>query len=639
MGRAARIGIIATAALALALPAHALALGAGGIKGNSSANDNPVFSGDGRYLVFSSNATNLTPAHLGGTIPMFRRDLDTGAVDLVSQPGVFTSGSPPSVSADGRYIAFYGVPAAPQSGIYVRDMQAGTFTLASRADGPSGAPATGVIRRPSMSADGRFVAFHTTAALDAADTDDYADVYLRDLQNETTVLVSRASDSVGGADAESPAEDPSISADGRFVAFKSAAPGLALPEDVYCICIYVRDLATNTTELVSRLSGESGAVPFNSGSTSARISGDGAIVVFQSQTQLHPDDTDDVNDVYVRDRAADTTELVNRVSGPGGPAADGTAAAPSITPDGRFAAFVAISTNVTPDAGGCFWCAFIRDLQTQTNVLVSRATGTGTAGATINGGPAMSDNGSLVAFASQTSLHPDDPDTTNDLFVRDVQAETTWLEHRATPGYERYVRPKGATPFRVPLVPVAQQCTAPNRQHGPPLAFASCNPPAPASPNLTVGIGDGNPLLARSEGFLRTDVVLSPPSSADVTLRMRLTNVMTLPGGADYTGELRAATQVRTTDKFSGPGTNEEATMTDLTLGFTVPCVATASTLDGATCSVNTSTNAVLPGFARRGGRIVYELDQVQVFDGGPDSDADTQGDNSLFAVQGLFVP
>jgi Tol biopolymer transport system component len=570
-------------------------------------------------------------------VTVYRRDLDTGVVEHVSQPGVYSAGSTPSVSADGRLIAFSGAVAS-QSAVYVRDMQTGSFTVASRADGAGGTPAA-TANQPSMSPDGRFVAFTTPTALDAADTDGYADVYLRDLQNESTTLVSRASDAEGGADAEFPAEFPSVSADGQFVAFHSGAGGLAVPEEVYCTCIYVRDVAANTTELVSRASGELGAVPFNSSSTHARISGDGGLVVFQSQAQLHPEDTDQVSDAYIRDRATDTTDLLNRVSGAGGTAAEGAASRPVITPDGRFVAFGSASTNLTPDAGGCS-CVFLRDLQAQENSLVSRATGAG--GATPNGfagWPAMPDDARFVAFeSSATNLDPDDPDTNTDVYVREVQSETTTLEHRATPGYERYVRPKGATPFRVPLVPAVHQCGTPNREHGPPLAFGSCNPPGPTSPNLTMGVGDGSALFARGSGFLRMDVRLFAPAMADVTIRFSLTNVMKLDG-TDYTGELRTTMQVRITDQYNGPSGKEEATVVDFPFPFTVPCAATESTLDGATCSLSTSAEAVSPGFPRRTKRTVHGLGQVQVFDGGPDGDAETTADNALFAVQGVFVP
>src|SRR5439155_19412672 len=74
-----------------------------------------------------------------------------------------------------------------------------------------------------------------------------------------------------------------------------------------------------------------------------------------------------------------------------------------------------------------------------------------------------------------------------------------------------YPRPKGATPFRVPLAPAYKQCTSPNRQHGAPLSLGSCNPPQPTSSQLTVGTGDANGKAANSTGSVRYDVMGGDP--------------------------------------------------------------------------------------------------------------------------------
>ena len=200
-----------------------------------------------------------------------------------------------------------------------------------------------------------------------------------------------------------------------------------------------------------------------------------------------------------------------------------------------------------------------------------------------------------------------------------------------------HVRPVGATPFRVSLVPALNPCSAPNRQHGPPLAFPSCAPPQPGSPNLTVGVGDGHPALSRSVGFVRIAVWPGAPGGVDDTdarVQFSLTNVMRGSDLSEYTGELRASAQVRLTDR---QGTVSQTT--SFPLQFDVPCVPTAATLDKSTCNLVSTLDSVLPGAAAEGTRAVWALDQVRVYDGGPDEDADTTADNSLFAVQGVFVP
>jgi hypothetical protein len=201
-----------------------------------------------------------------------------------------------------------------------------------------------------------------------------------------------------------------------------------------------------------------------------------------------------------------------------------------------------------------------------------------------------------------------------------------------------HVRPAGGSPFRASLVPAFNACAAPNREHGPPLAFGSCTPPAPGSPNLTVGVGDGSPALSRSVGFVRLAVDRGTPGGADdtdVRIRFSLSNVMRASDLSEYTGELRASAQVRLTDR---EGTVSQ-TGGEFPLEFDVPCAGTAPTLDKSLCELTTTLDAVRPGGAAEGTRAVWALDQFKVFDGGPDGDADTTEGNSLFAVQGIFVP
>ena len=207
-----------------------------------------------------------------------------------------------------------------------------------------------------------------------------------------------------------------------------------------------------------------------------------------------------------------------------------------------------------------------------------------------------------------------------------------------------YPRPKGATPTTTSLVPAFAQCTSPNRTHGPSLAFGSCNPPVQRSAELTVGTPDANANAANSAGHVRFATVVGDPGTpadeADVTLRVELTDVRRRSDLADYTGQLQASAAIRITDRDNPPpaGGSPAATAQDGTFAWTVPCAATAATTVGATCSGVTSADAVTPGVIKEGMRAIWQLGQVQVFDGGPDGQAATTP-NTLFAVQGLFVP
>jgi dipeptidyl aminopeptidase/acylaminoacyl peptidase len=200
------------------------------------------------------------------------------------------------------------------------------------------------------------------------------------------------------------------------------------------------------------------------------------------------------------------------------------------------------------------------------------------------------------------------------------------------PKQRAYARPAAAGPLFASLVPAFDECTAPNRTHGPPLAHPSCYPPGPASPNLLVSAGETR---LKSAGFMRLKPIVGAPGApddSDVRLRMQITNVMNASDLSDYTGVLRPEVVVRLTDR---DGFQRQTTQ-DFPFGFTVPCAATADATEGAICNLGTSADAIVPGSVPEGSRSIWGLDQVRVYDGGPTGDGT---DASLFAVQGVFVP
>jgi len=213
-------------------------------------------------------------------------------------------------------------------------------------------------------------------------------------------------------------------------------------------------------------------------------------------------------------------------------------------------------------------------------------------------------------------------------------------------------RPSGATPIRASLVPAYEPCTAPDRTHGPPLAFASCSGPQQASDYLTVG----NPPSsgAKSVGSVRWTAqggTPGPPEDEIVTFTVSFTDVRcqgasgACPGpGDDYAGELEIRIPVQITDHFNGtdPTYTEAGTMQEIfTVSIPVICAQTSDPAIGSTCSVNKLyLEAIYPSDPiKEGKRTLWEAGQIQVFDGGADGDAQTVADNTLFAVQGIFVP
>jgi Tol biopolymer transport system component len=411
------------------------ATGAAGAKGNDES-FGPTLSADGRFIAFGSAATNLDPDDGDATFDVFVRDLEAGTTTLASRAagaaGAKGNGFSffSALSADGRFVAFMSDasnlhPDDPDGSddVFVRDLQASTTTLVSRATGATGAKSNGLADFPAVSADGRFVAFTSNATnLHPDDTDTTGDVFVRDLQASTTTLVSRAT-GASGAKANDGSFDPTISADGRFVAFGSAATNLDPDDGDATFDVFVRDLVAGTTTLVSRAAGASGAKG-NFGSGASAVSSDGRFVAFTSAaTNLDPDDGDTTEDVFVRDLVASTTTLVSRATGASGAKGNGASEAfPAVSADGRFVAFNSTATNLHPDDPDATFDVFVRDLQTQTTTVVSRAAGAaGAKGNSFSLSPAVSADGRFVAFVSfATNLHPDDTDGIPDVFRRDV---------------------------------------------------------------------------------------------------------------------------------------------------------------------------------------------------------------------------
>jgi Tol biopolymer transport system component len=413
------------------------ASGASAAAGNDHSGGASV-SDDGRLVAFASRADNLSDEDNDVVLNVFVRDLQAGTTTLVSRasgaggPAANSDSGHPSISADGRFVAFHSsatnLSANDGNGgtdVFVRDLQAATTTLVSRANGPTGAPSDGSSGDPSISADGRFVAFGSTGT-NLSDEDapgDFQDVFVRDLQTNTTTLVSRASatGTADGAVADSIADAASISVDGRFVAFVTRARNLSDDDRDATDDVFVRDLQAKTTTLVSRASDAVGAAAADRDSGPPSISGDGRFVAFASDAANLDENNLNVKDVFVRDTVARTTTLVSRASGPAGTPSDGFSADPSISADGRFVAFES-EANVLTDANRPGENIYVRDRLANTTALVSRASGAGGAGADGTSiSPAISGDGRFVAFDSDAdNLSTEDNDAFFNVFARDL---------------------------------------------------------------------------------------------------------------------------------------------------------------------------------------------------------------------------
>jgi hypothetical protein len=188
------------------------------------------------------------------------------------------------------------------------------------------------------------------------------------------------------------------------------------------------------------------------------------------------------------------------------------------------------------------------------------------------------------------------------------------------------------------LVPAYAQCTNPNRVHGPPLASGSCNPATVQSPYvMTKNDWVGNFRVTTIDGDPNNQV-----DDSKIKFTVRISGLYRKDNLRGYNKELRAQMQLQITDRTSvpRPGGSGPGTAMKYTLGWTIPCFRPESdpNLPG-TCSVNLKDDVLAPNLVPEGKRAVWEIDKIQVFDGGADYDGDTLGDNRLLAVPGLFVP
>jgi len=259
-------------------------------------------------VAFMSDAGNLVPDDTNGATDVFVHDRQTGKTTRVSLSWDGTEGNShswsPSISADGRYVAFNSratnlVPDDTNgvADIFVRDRQKGQTARVSLSwDGTEG---NGWKDNPRVTADGGYAAFESDATnLVPSDTNEWTDVFVRDRQTGETTRVSLSS---GGSEGNSDCWYPSITADGRYVAFNSRATNLVPGDTNGVLDVFVRDRQTGQTVRVSlSWDGTEG----NDSSYIPSISANGRYVAFMSDaSNLVPNDTNGVRDIFVQERA------------------------------------------------------------------------------------------------------------------------------------------------------------------------------------------------------------------------------------------------------------------------------------------------------------------------------------------------
>lgn len=380
-------------------------------------------SADGRFIAFSSAATDLVAGDGNAKSDVFVRDRASGTTERVSVDSSEDEGNnvsdKPAISGDGRFVSFYSlsndlVANDTNAGgdVFVRDRLNGTTERVSvdssegEANNSSGASA--------ITPDGRYVAFASIASDLAAPDGVGWDIFVRDRQAGTTEVAS-----VPGPGAlESGGTDfPSISDDGNLVAFESSKK-LTSTDSTINTDVFLRDRTAGTTTL---LSVSSAAVQSDYPSYSAAISGNGLFVAFVTgATNLGPNDPSGY-DVYLRDLAAGTTERIGVSSN--GTGANNNTLDPAINADGRFVAFHSSATNLGSGDTTGYADVFLRDRQLSTTERVSQSTA-GVEGNQASTNASISADGGVIGFESMASnLVTDDTNAKIDVFQHAVDID------------------------------------------------------------------------------------------------------------------------------------------------------------------------------------------------------------------------
>ena len=384
----------------------------------------PALSFDGRFVAFHATSANLVAGDTNGFSDIFVRDRVAGTTQRVS---VATGGAEandssgfPKISGDGRFVVFHSAATNLVGGdtngavdIFLHDRQTGVTERVNVDAG--GAQATGTSQFPAISADGNYVAYLSDATnLVAGDTNGFRDVFVRD---RAAAVTQRASVDSAEVQANNSSHDffpPSISATGRYVAFGCSASNLVAGDVNGGGDIFVRDLQLGTTERVSL---GAGGVEGNNSSIYGVISGDGRFVAFSSNASNLAPDANFWTDIFVRDRLTATTQIVSVATGGG--AANAYNLDPAISADGRIVAFYGDSTNLVAGDLNATYDVFTHDRATGVTERVSVST-TGIEGNGSSGYPNLSGDGRFVSFGSASSnLVGGDTNGFFDAFVRD----------------------------------------------------------------------------------------------------------------------------------------------------------------------------------------------------------------------------
>ena len=336
-----------------------------GVEGNGFSTAPSISaSSNGRYVAFQSQASNLVPGDGNGLPDVFVHDRQTGLTTRVSVDSAGAEGNSssfaPSISANGRYVAFHSIASNLVPGdvggaldVFVHDWQTGQTTRVSVDS--AGVEGNGQSALADISASGRYVSFASFASnLVAGDGNGFADIFVHD---RNTGRTSRLSVDSSGVEGNLGSARPSISDSGRSVAFVSQATNLVPGDGNFSTDIFVHD---TKSDLTTRVSVDSAGAEGNQGADFPSISANGRYVAFASNaSNLVPGDGNGLPDIFVHDRNSGLTTRESVDSA--GAEANFGSTVPSISATGRFVAFESQATNLVPGDDNFQTDCFVHD--------------------------------------------------------------------------------------------------------------------------------------------------------------------------------------------------------------------------------------------------------------------------------------
>lgn len=507
-------------------PFHTLVSVRDGQLHQPSLSQRASISGDGRYVVFTSEATNLVDGDDEGAQDVFIKDLATGEITRISEAegaGANADSFDPVISADGRYVVFWtmatdlpgNVP--NQFDLYRYDRTTGTLEHVSEFSAPLYSGGGTAVLPYALSADGRYIVMSNNPP--GGDSQFVYDIILKDMDSGTVTVVSR---DVNGGQPNDHSYAPSISADGRYVVYSSFATDIVANDGNAGWDLFLFDVQLQTTTLVSTSAGGARA---NASAYEGRLSADGRWLVFESNATNLIDDVADANgtvpDIFVKDLETGVVRLVSS-------AADGTQGNSAsrfgaISPDGRYVAFFSQSSNLvtTGEPDGGVSDIFVKDLVTGAIRMVNiRADGTSTGALNTSNTLSFSADGRYLvfdyglAFPNEPALVPGDANSAIDVVVADL------FSSAVRPVVSIAVAPALATEgaaFTITVTRAGPDLSLPST-----VSYAITGPAAdagditsPLSGTITIAAGETSAIL---DLMTLDDAVVEPDESFTVTI-------------------------------------------------------------------------------------------------------------------------